>query len=120
MSKACRLTSCSSTALNSISVIKRRYFKKRQKRLQQREKKRAVVVEAETKSRIHPIYLEYTPRDIAEMTDRALLNDLFERYTPMSQSFWEEEADYLFRMMYAISNRLDELDNLVVYVENVL
>lgn len=109
MPKARRLT----VVLKSISLIKRRYRQKRQKRLQRRSEKRHVVKEEEN-SHIHPIYLEYTPDDIAEMTDRMLLNDLFARYTPMSQSFWDEEADYLDRMMHAISDRLDELDALVV------
>ena len=110
MPKARRLT----VVLKSISLIKRRYRQKRQKRLQRRSEKRHVVEKEEENSHIHPIYLEYTPDDIAEMTDRMLLNDLFARYTPMSQSFWDEEADYLDRMMHAISDRLDELDALVV------
>lgn len=102
-----RLTAVS---LHQISVIKRRYREKREKRLQ---KKRQDMKENEESSHIHPIYLEYTPCDIVEMTDRVLLNDLLKRYTPMSQSFWEEEADYLDLMMHAICDRLDELDNRV-------
>ena len=65
--------------------------------------------EEEQASRIHPVYLAYTPKDIAGMTDCDLLNNLFDLYTPISQSFSEEEADYVFRMMCAICRRMDEL-----------
>ena len=99
--------------LKPITVIQQRYRVKRKKRLQQKQQQQRKR-QQEKEERIHPIYLEYTPRDIAGMTDRALLNDLFDRYTPMSQPFWNEEADYLFQMMCAIGDRLDELDNMIV------
>ena len=101
---------------NPISTIQERYRLQRQRRLRRRRKEerqedaKRRALEEKQASRIHPIYLAYTPEDIAVMTDRDLLNHLFDLYTPMSQPFWEEEADYLFRMMCAICHRMDELE----------
>ena len=115
MPKAPRLTrSRQRFMLNPIAAIKERYHKQRQRRLRrkkaQERAKRAMEEQAE-ECRIHPIYLAYTPEDIAVMTDRDLLNHLFDLYTPMSQSFWDDEVDYLFRMMCAICRRMDELES---------
>ena len=100
--------------LKPVSTIQERFRIQRQRRLARRKKeqkqaKRAMEEEVEQASRIHPVYLAYTPKDIAGMTDCDLLNNLFDLYTPMSQSFSEEEADYVFRMMCAICRRMDEL-----------
>ena len=101
--------------LKPVSTIQERFRIQRQRRLARRKKereqaKRAMEEEEEEQaSRIHPAYLAYTPEDIVGMTDCDLLNNLFDLYTPMSQSFSEEEADYVFRMMCAICRRMDEL-----------
>ena len=106
--------------LNPISVVKARFHEQRQHRLhrkkeqeekQERERRRLEkAVEEDECPCINPIYLAYTPEDIAVMTDYELLNNLFDLYTPLSQPFWKEEADYLFRMMCAICQRMDELE----------
>ena len=98
--------------LNPISTIQERYRLQRQRRLRRKEEQAAKrrALEEKQARRIHPIYLAYTPEDIAVMTDRDLLNHLFDLYSPLSQPFWEEEADYVFRMMCAICHRMDELE----------
>ena len=99
--------------LKPVSTIQERFRIQRQRRLARRKKEQKqatrAMEEEEQASRIHPVYLAYTPKDIAGMTDCDLLNNLFDLYTPISQSFSEEEADYVFRMMCAICRRMDEL-----------